>query len=116
MQIKIFVVHISVAKDRTDFFEVALSMKRHDLNLAKELNDAFEQATHLKNERRYSNSSRPPSVAESEDSSATDDQRPAQNVDPGMSVLQGSVLGMHPDGIVVHVFIAIALYVARYKK
>ena len=95
-----FVFYVVVAKDRTDFFEVALGSGGDDQSTAQALQDAFEQATHLKNDRKDSATSRPPAEVDPQVTKPVEVRRQNRNVDPGMSVLQDSVLGMHPQGIV----------------
>jgi len=88
-----------VAKDRTDFFEVALGRGgEEDQSTAQALREAFVEATHLKDERRAEVVGEPVVSKDAEGRRNQFGRLHKGNVDPGMSVLQDSVLGMHPQG------------------
>lgn len=97
---------MAVSKDRTDFQEVALHSEGDEINTAQALQDAFEQATSLTNSRRASEDVRRPPANEAR--SPLDGLHPAMDPhplgkqsDPGLSILQDSVLGLHPRGTYV---------------
>ena len=90
-----------VAKDRTDFFEVALGKGgEDDQSTAQALGEAFVEATHLKDERRIEGGAEPVISGQNnaEERRNQYGRLHKRNVDPGMSVLQDSVLGMQANG------------------
>ncbi len=90
-----------VAKDRTDFFEVALGRGGDDQNTAQALGDAFEQATNFRSRQLTDTQAQGEATASSLDAQERRNQFGSvhnRNENPGMSVLQDSVLGLRPEG------------------
>ena len=91
---------VAVSKDSTDFHEVSLHSYGDERSTAQALQDAFEQATSLTNGRRASEeilhvTSNESQIPLSGSSLGMDELA----VNPGLSILQDSALGMHSQGI-----------------
>ena len=85
-------------KDNTEFHEVSLANNGDERDVAQALHDAFEEAT-APNSRSRTGRLPHPSIEEpNPQAEEPPPPEPSPHVDPGMSVLQDSVLGLKPNG------------------